>query len=102
MRYKAPVFLLSLQIGTGSSRRFGLRHAFLRRGGGDRRTMSLEARDGFERALGKARRAKRMRRSVGLRLRGFARAAGARFASPLTRRIVILNLGGLAALLIGF
>jgi two-component system, OmpR family, sensor histidine kinase ChvG len=64
--------------------------------------MSLEARDGFERALGKARRAKRMRRSVGLRLRGFARAAGARFASPLTRRIVILNLGGLAALLIGF
>ena len=43
-----------------------------------------------------------MRRSVGLRLRGFARAAGARFASPLTRRIVVLNLGGLAALLIGF
>jgi two-component system, OmpR family, sensor histidine kinase ChvG len=64
--------------------------------------MSLEAREGFERAPGKARRAKRMRRSVGLRLRGFARAAGARFASPLTRRIVILNLGGLAALLMGF
>jgi two-component system sensor histidine kinase ChvG len=64
--------------------------------------MSLEAREGFERAPGKARRAKRMRRSVGLRLRGFARAGGARFASPLTRRIVILNLGGLAALLMGF
>ncbi|MGH6857903.1 MAG: stimulus-sensing domain-containing protein, partial [Methylocella sp.] len=64
--------------------------------------MSLEAREGFERAPRTARRAKRMRRSVGLRLRGFARAAGARFASPLTRRIVLLNLGGLAALLIGF
>jgi two-component system, OmpR family, sensor histidine kinase ChvG len=64
--------------------------------------MSLEAREGFERASRTARRAKRMRRSVGLRLRGFARAASARFASPLTRRIVVLNLGGLAALLIGF
>ena len=64
--------------------------------------MSLEAREVFERAPRAARRAKRMRRSVGLRLRGFARAAGARFASPLTRRIVVLNLGGLAALLIGF
>ncbi|MGH6795723.1 MAG: stimulus-sensing domain-containing protein, partial [Methylocella sp.] len=64
--------------------------------------MSLEVREGFERVPRAARRAKRMRRSVGLRLRGFARAAGARFASPLTRRIVVLNLGGLAALLIGF
>ncbi len=64
--------------------------------------MSLEAREGFERTPFKARRARRMRRSVGLRLRGFARAMGARFASPLTRRIVLLNLGGLAALLIGF
>jgi two-component system, OmpR family, sensor histidine kinase ChvG len=64
--------------------------------------MSLEAREGFERAPRTARRAKRIRRSVGLRLRGFARAASARFASPLTRRIVVLNLGGLMALLIGF
>jgi two-component system, OmpR family, sensor histidine kinase ChvG len=64
--------------------------------------MSVDAREGFERAPRTGRRAKRMRRNVGLRLRGFARAAGARFASPLTRRIVILNLGGLAALLIGF
>ena len=64
--------------------------------------MSLEAREGFERAPRTARRSKRMRRSVGLRLRGFARAASARCASPLTRRIVVLNLGGLAALLIGF
>src|ERR1700736_304553 len=102
MRYKAPVFLLSSQIGTGSGRRFGLSHDSLRRREGDRRTMSLEAREAFERAPRAARRAKRMRRSVGLRLRGFARTAGARFASPLTRRIVVLNLGGLAALLIGF
>jgi two-component system sensor histidine kinase ChvG len=64
--------------------------------------MSLEAREAFARAPRAARRAKRMRRSIGLRLRGFARVAGARFASPLTRRIVVLNLGGLAALLIGF
>jgi two-component system sensor histidine kinase ChvG len=67
--------------------------------------MSLEAHEGtgFERApAGAARRAKRMRRNVVLRLRGLLRAAGTRFASPLSRRIVMLNLGGLAALLIGF
>src|ERR1700757_5412574 len=66
--------------------------------------MSLEAHQGtgFERALGAARLAKRLRRSLVLRLRELARAAGMRFASPLTRRIVLLNLGGLAALLIGF
>src|SRR3984893_3350028 len=102
MRYKAPVFLLSSQIGTGSGRRFGLRHDSLRRREGDRRTMSLKAREGFERAPRTAWRAKRLRRRVCLRLRGIARAAGARVASPLTRRIVVLNLGGLAALLIGF
>ncbi|MGH6936277.1 MAG: hypothetical protein ACRED2_08860, partial [Methylocella sp.] len=67
MRYKATVFLLPFQIGAGSARRFGLRHDFLRRREGDRRTMSLEAREGFERAPFKARRARRMRRSVGLR-----------------------------------
>src|ERR1700730_4587072 len=102
MRYKAPVFLLSIQIGTGSGRCFGLRYDTLRLRKGDRGTMSLEAREGFERAPRTARRAKRLRRSIALRLRGFARVAGARFASPLTRRIVVLNLGGLAALLIGF
>ena len=66
--------------------------------------MSLEAREGtgFERASNLTRRAKRMRRSLGLRLRGYARTASGRFASPLARRIVFLNLGGLAALLIGF
>ena len=66
--------------------------------------MSLEAREGtgFERAPGVARRAKRIRRNLGLRLRAFVRVASGRFASPLARRIVFLNLGGLAALLIGF
>jgi two-component system, OmpR family, sensor histidine kinase ChvG len=66
--------------------------------------MSLEAREGtgFERAPSAVRRAKRIRRSLGLRLRGLTRIASGRFASPLARRIVLLNLGGLAALLIGF
>ncbi|QBR72839.1 histidine kinase [Beijerinckiaceae bacterium] len=66
--------------------------------------MSFEAREGlgFERAFEAARRVKRIRRGLAVRLRAFARAAGARFASPLTRRIVVLNLGGLVALLIGF
>jgi two-component system, OmpR family, sensor histidine kinase ChvG len=67
--------------------------------------MSVEAREetGFEKvAAGVGRKIKRTRRSFGLRLRGAARAARARLSSPLTRRIVLLNLGGLAALLIGF
>jgi two-component system, OmpR family, sensor histidine kinase ChvG len=66
--------------------------------------MSLEAREGtgFERASSAARRMKRIRRNLGLRLRGLIRLASGRFASPLARRIVLLNLGGLAALLIGF
>jgi two-component system, OmpR family, sensor histidine kinase ChvG len=66
--------------------------------------MSFEVREGlgFERAFDAARRLKRIRRGLAVRLRAFGRAAGARFASPLTRRIVVLNLGGLVALLIGF
>ena len=66
--------------------------------------MNFEAREGtgFERAFSAGRRVKRIRRSLGLRLRGFTRIASGRFASPLARRIVFLNLGGLAALLIGF
>ena len=66
--------------------------------------MSLEAREGtgFERASSATRRAKRIRRSLGLRSRGLLRIVSGRFASPLARRIVFLNLGGLAALLIGF
>ncbi|HUI20283.1 MAG TPA: stimulus-sensing domain-containing protein [Methylocella sp.] len=66
--------------------------------------MSVEAREGmgFERASNVVRRLKRIRRSLGLWMRGFLRTASGRFASPLARRIVFLNLGGLAALLIGF
>ncbi len=40
------------------------------------------------------------RRAVALR--AFWRGAASRFSSPLTRRIILLNLGGLVALLIGF
>ncbi|MDB5545569.1 MAG: integral rane sensor signal transduction histidine kinase [Hyphomicrobiales bacterium] len=37
-----------------------------------------------------------------LRLRRFLSAIGSRFSSSLTRRILVLNLGGLVALLVGF
>ena len=47
-------------------------------------------------------RARTLRRSGALALRRLSRAVGARFASSLTRRIIVLNLGGLVALLIGF
>ncbi|MGO9675000.1 MAG: stimulus-sensing domain-containing protein [Methylocella sp.] len=43
-----------------------------------------------------------MRRSLSARLRGFLRGLSSRFSSSLTRRIVVLNLGGLVALLLGF
>jgi two-component system sensor histidine kinase ChvG len=42
------------------------------------------------------------RKVVALRLRRIRRAVAARFASSLTRRIIVLNLGGLVALLVGF
>ena len=45
-------------------------------------------------------RGKRMRRSLSARLRGFLRGLSSRFSSSLTRRIVVLNLGGLFALLL--
>jgi len=41
-------------------------------------------------------------RGVTIKLRRISRAIGGRFASSLTRRIIVLNLGGLVALLIGF
>ncbi len=44
----------------------------------------------------------RLRREVALRLRRFFRAFGRRLSSSLSRRIVVLNLGGLVALLAGF
>lgn len=66
--------------------------------------MSLDARDvtNLDRSLDAARRAKRVRRGLAYRLRAFMRGVSSRFSSSLTRRIVVLNLGGLVALLIGF
>jgi two-component system, OmpR family, sensor histidine kinase ChvG len=70
--------------------------------------MSVEAQDSIEleTAIGPSRRTLRLRRSLALRLmlrsRSVARAVGSRFSSSLTRRIVVLNLGGLVALLVGF
>ncbi len=43
-----------------------------------------------------------MRRSIGLRLRMFVRSVSMRLSSSLTRRIVVLNLSGLVALLMLF
>lgn len=42
------------------------------------------------------------RRGFAIKMRRLSRAIGARFASSLTRRIIVLNLGGLVALLVGF
>lgn len=66
--------------------------------------MSLEAREAvnFDRTLGAVRRVKRFRRGLAFRSRGIMRAVSSRFSSSLTRRIVVLNLGGLVALLCGF
>ena len=47
-------------------------------------------------------RQRRMRRSIGLRLRMFLRSVTMRLSSSLTRRIVVLNLSGLVALLVLF
>ncbi len=49
-----------------------------------------------------ARPAPRRARSLGVRLRRLSRAAQSHLSSSLTRRIVVLNLGGLVALLGGF
>jgi two-component system sensor histidine kinase ChvG len=64
--------------------------------------VTLEAQQDFERTQVAARRAKRMRRGLSVRLRGVWRALSSRLSSSLTRRIVVLNLGGLVALLLGF
>ena len=70
--------------------------------------MSVEARDDseVEREVIVRRRARRIKRNVVtrflLRARAFERAVANRFSSSLTRRIVVLNLGGLVALLVGF
>jgi two-component system sensor histidine kinase ChvG len=70
--------------------------------------MSVEARDDTEirkeivaqRQIGRARR-NVITRAL-LRARAIERAIASRFSSSLTRRIVVLNLGGLVALLVGF
>jgi two-component system sensor histidine kinase ChvG len=66
--------------------------------------MSVKAQEAenFERPLGVARRIRRTRRNVAFRLRSAMRSVSSRFSSSLTRRIVVLNLGGLVALLVGF
>jgi two-component system sensor histidine kinase ChvG len=70
--------------------------------------MSVEARDDtqFDRTIDAPRRTPGLERSFGSRLMQVVRAAGRavamRFSSSLTRRIVVLNLGGLVALLVGF
>ena len=92
-----------LEPGAGGGRRPSLNEEFLdearRRGtgagaGGAARRWPWSA---FAR-LPASPRAKR--RAVALR--AFWRGAVSRFSSPLTRRIILLNLGGLFALLIGF
>jgi hypothetical protein len=64
--------------------------------------MSLEAREDKTVTFDALRRLKRLQISVALRLRKMWRAIGSRFSSSLTRRIVVLNLGGLVALAFGF
>ncbi len=66
--------------------------------------MSLEAQESanFDRLLAVARRTRRVRRNIAYRIRSLMRSFSSRFSSSLTRRIVVLNLGGLVALLVGF
>src|SRR5579883_3096155 len=70
--------------------------------------MSVEAREEarFERTIGTRRRTRAMRRILGWRfmrrLHALEHAVAARLSSSLTRGIVVLNLGGLVALLVGF
>jgi two-component system sensor histidine kinase ChvG len=56
----------------------------------------------FDRLIGVARRIKRTRRNLTYRIRSAARSVASHMSSSLTRRIVVLNLGGLVALLVGF
>ncbi len=70
--------------------------------------MSVEAQDDTEirKEIVAQRQARRLKRNVFtrflLRARAIERAVANRFSSSLTRRIVVLNLGGLVALLVGF
>jgi two-component system sensor histidine kinase ChvG len=69
--------------------------------------MSVEAQDTqFDRTIAAPRGARGIGRALGWRLlrrlHAIAQAVAMRFSSSLTRRIVVLNLGGLVALLVGF
>src|SRR5271167_1100156 len=70
--------------------------------------MSVDAQDStdLDRVIIPSRRRLRLRRGPAVRFlirsRAVSRAIGSRFSSSLTRRIVVLNLGGLVALLVGF
>jgi two-component system, OmpR family, sensor histidine kinase ChvG len=70
--------------------------------------MSVEARDDtqFDRTSAAKRGTRGVMRAIGWRLlrrvRAIEQAVAMRFSSSLTRRIVVLNLGGLVALLVGF
>ncbi len=70
--------------------------------------MSVEARNDteFDRAIEASHGTRGIRRALGWfslqSLRAIERAVAKRFSSSLTRRIVVLNLGGLVALLVGF
>jgi two-component system sensor histidine kinase ChvG len=70
--------------------------------------MSVEAQDDTEilKEIAAQRQARRLKRNLLtrplLRARAIERAIVNRFSSSLTRRIVVLNLGGLVALLVGF
>ncbi|MGO9136010.1 MAG: stimulus-sensing domain-containing protein [Methylovirgula sp.] len=70
--------------------------------------MSVEAQDDTDvrKDIAAQRQTRRLKRNVVtsflLRARSIERAVANRFSSSLTRRIVVLNLGGLVALLVGF
>jgi len=66
--------------------------------------MNFEAQgsSGFDQGIDAARRSRRRRRTIAVALRSLTRAVGSRLSSSLTRRIVVLNLGGLVVLLVGF
>ncbi len=64
--------------------------------------MSAEVEDGARTQTLAPPRAGRFNRALSIRLARLSRAGQARLSSSLTRRIVVLNLGGLVALLAGF
>ncbi len=82
-----------------------LRSMWRERGPGDQRPGSMRGGTGQARSRPRCEprgRPRRIRRSLGVRLRLFLRSVAVRTSSSLTRRIVVLNLGGLVALLLSF